>query len=170
MKNQLGASFVAIVVGVFLGLQVGAGHAADVGQKFGNWVHECEAVASNKTSCFLSYTHVIKKTNRRFLTLLVGKFGPKNESGLIVFLPLGIYLPSGVVANIDNGKKFNLTVQQCIAGGCRATIALTKKRLKSLRAGQQLSIEFRMNLENEPIIIGSSLKGITKGLQAIKLK
>ncbi|MEM9355196.1 MAG: invasion associated locus B family protein [Pseudomonadota bacterium] len=56
-------------------------------------------------------------------------------------LPLGLFIPSGVAVDIDDGVKFPAQLLECKEKvGCRAAFNLDRGILKSLKKGKKLNI------------------------------
>lgn len=141
--------------------------ATKVGEKFGDWSYACQTQASNKTRCNISQTLVNKKTSKLVLSVVLMKPTTTNELSLIVTAPLGIYIPSGVKATVDNKTNIALSLKRCTNKGCMATAKLPKSLVKKLKAGSKLYIEFYASARSKPITLDVSLNGITKGIAAL---
>lgn len=142
---------------------------AKVGDRFGDWVFECAALAEGKTNCALSQTISSQKDNRRIVKFTLARNRQTNAVTLTALLPLGIHLPSGVSGVIDQGKPFHFALQTCIQQGCIATYAVDAGFLKSVQAGQKLSLDFSVNGGKQPVSINGSLNGLADGLKAANL-
>jgi invasion protein IalB len=142
---------------------------AKVGDRFGDWVFECIAVAEGRTACALAHTSVAKD-NRGFLRLSLARNEQKKGVVLTAILPLGIHLPSGVSGSLDQGKPFAFTLETCVAQpGCIATYAVDAAFLKALAGGKQLGIGFMAAGAPKPIVVAVPLAGIADGLKAARL-
>jgi len=137
------------------------------GDRFGDWVYECEAKGANKEVCALSHTIVAKESNERILKLTVGKLGRQGELALVALLPLGIYLPGGVVGKVDKGKPFAFTLRVCTELGCEGALLVDPKLRWSLKAGKTLSISFKARPRAEAITLQIPLSGVSAGLKAV---
>ncbi|PHS70448.1 MAG: hypothetical protein COB22_08145 [Cycloclasticus sp.] len=155
-------------VGFFLLIISTAAMAAPkVGDKFGAWSFKCQATAANKTSCALSQTLVNKKTKRRVLRVVLSKQNKSNNHQLLVLAPLGIYIPSGVVATVDKGSSISLALATCSQQGCMARGAVSRQLLQKIKAGNNLNIKFSFNPKAKPVTLQASLKGISAGIKAL---
>lgn len=144
---------------------------AKVGDRFGDWVFECVALAEGKTACALTYLIVSKKDNQRIAQLSLGRHEAKGGIVLTAFLPLGIYLPAGASGSIDQGKPFQFTLETCLPRqGCIGTFSVNVDFLKSLRSAKQLDIGFAAADGRKPVTLGASLIGLAEGLKAAKLE
>ena len=146
-----------------------AAHAeAKVGDRFGDWVLECQAVAAEKNICAL--TQAVKKGNRPVLRLRIQQGSDKKNLELVAWVPLGIHIPAGVTGAVDKEKAIPLTVQTCIRAACIATTKLDDSLLKSTQSGEKLAISFSLKAGSKPEVVEVSLKGLTEGLKASNLK
>ncbi len=163
----------AFLFGGALFLAAGEVRAADeklpaIGSKIGEWIFDCRAVRANETLCRLTQTRLIKETGKRVLQVSIGPASPNGKLALVVEVPLGIFLPAGVAAKIDEGKQFPLALQTCIPRGCEAIMLIPDKKLREMKKGKNLLIGFKTDMRGETISIAASLKGITKGLRVLK--
>lgn len=140
--------------------------AAKVGDKFGSWSFKCQATAANKTACALSQTLVNKKTKRQVLRVVLNK-PTGQEHQLLVLAPLGIYLPKGVMATIDNAARIPLTLKRCHQQGCMASGTINKQLLTKLKAGKNLDIKFAFSPKAKLVTLKASLMGISSGIKAL---
>ena len=166
--------FFSLLRSVFLPLFVfsvtHAAHAAPkVGDRFGDWVFGCMALAEGKTACALTQTIVSKKDNRRIVKFSLAHNEKKGALVLTAVLPLGIHLPSGASGAIDQGRAFQYTLETCLQFGCIATYAVDGSFLKAMQSGQKLNINFSFNGGKQPVAIAGSLSGLAEGLKVSNL-
>jgi len=164
IMNQF-LSKVLFIVGLTLLSVMQSSFAANVGEKFGDWLYECKATGSNQTVCVISQTLISKKANKQVLRAMVSKNKKANKYTLALIAPLNISLPHGVSAVTNKGNKLKLILQSCGYKGCLAAKTLEAKELASLKAGDQLKISFVLN--RKKISIDLSLKGISTGLKEL---
>ena len=142
---------------------------AKVGDRFGDWVFECRALAADKNVCALSQT-IVNKGKRRIIKLSLGNNADKKENELLAVVPLGVHLPTGITGTVGQDKPFTLTVQGCSRQGCIATVKVDATLLKALQAGTKLAIKFSMLSGTKPVTVEASLKGLADGVKAANLK
>ncbi len=141
-----------------------------VGDRFGDWVFQCVAIAEGKTACALTYAIISKRDNRRVAQLSLGRNEAKGGVVLTAFLPLGLYLPAGASGTFDQGKPFPFTLETCLPReGCIGTVAVGADFLKSLKGAKQLEIRFAAGNPQQPVVLSASLSGLADGLKAAKL-
>jgi len=142
---------------------------AKVGERFGDWVFECTALAEDKTACALTQTIMSKKGNQSLVKFSLSRNEQKGHIQLTAVVPLGIHLPSGISGAIDQGKPFQYITQTCVRQGCIANYAPDGGFLKAMQAGQKLGIKFSGNGGKQPIAIEGSLNGLAEGMKAAKI-
>jgi invasion protein IalB len=154
------------------GLAALAGPAAaqpQSGQAYEDWQVRC--ARPNETApeqCHIGQTVVTKENGKPFLYIGVG-YAPDRPDGpvLLVTVPLGIHLPSGVTLQIDQGQPLGLLVERCDRNGCHAGLALDGKTLASMQKGLMARVSIRDSARN-PVKVPISLKGFTAGLAALR--
>ena len=135
------------------------------GTSFGDWIIDCQSDAPER--CFASQTLVQGDKENPVMRVNAGPLGTKGEPFLIVMLPLGFFLPAGVVARIDEGASSPLSVQRCVATGCVASIPLSGELLKSLGGGQRLQIGYMPQPDGRTLVVPVSLKGFKAAYGAV---
>jgi invasion protein IalB len=160
-------AFVITMVGITLPQLAVA--EAKVGDRFGDWVYECLAIAENKTVCSLSQTIMSDKQNKRIVKFNLGRNEKTKSLDFVALLPLGIKLPAGVSLAIDAGKAYPLTIKTCIQQGCIATYPADSNFIKALQGGQKLNISFTGGVSDTPVTIAGSAKGLAEGVKAAGL-
>jgi len=157
-----------IIISMALTLPFSAVYAAaNTGDKFGDWLFECQALAANKTSCLLSQTLIKKESNQRVLRLAISKSQQNSGFMLVSVMPLGIYLPAGVTVKTEKGIVIPMIMKACTKQGCIASTPLSKKHLRAIKAGKKLTVIFLAN-QATPITLPISLNGISAGLKELK--
>ncbi|MFT6914987.1 MAG: invasion protein IalB [Motiliproteus sp.] len=141
--------------------------AANSGDKFGDWLFECQALAANKTNCVLSQTLINNESKQRVLRLAISNSKDGTGLRLVSIMPLGIYLPAGVTVNTERGVAIPMMLKSCTQQGCIATSVLTAENIEAIQSEKELSVVFSVN-KNTPVKLSISLKGTRAGLKEIK--
>jgi invasion protein IalB len=152
----------------FLGFVPRVAAAPKNGQIFQNWVIKCEGGEGVAGRCFAFQNIILTQSGQRLLTLAAGYLGPKGEPWILLTLPLGIYLPSGVALKVDNGRRFDAAVKICTAKGCEAGIPLDDVLLPALQAGLVARIAVLDGTARRQITVRASLKGFTAAFRTLK--
>jgi invasion protein IalB len=152
-------------------LSPGIGLAAPkVGDRFGNWTFACMAIGPGNTKCGLTQDVVSRSSGKRILKATLGYLGKSGELILVLRTPLNLYLPTGVVANIDSGLKRRMVLQQCKKNGCIAVAKISQSFQDELFLGSRMRIKFKIILK-EGIVgipVKINLNGTQKGIQALE--
>ncbi|MBF0421553.1 MAG: invasion associated locus B family protein [Magnetococcales bacterium] len=158
---------------VVVGAMVFAPHPAyarlNVGEKFGPWSFSCTAVGVDKTRCGLVQVLTIKETGKNIVKVILGYLGKNNELVLIIHTPMNIFLDTGVLVKVDQGKQFKTALQRCQPQACIAALQVKPEFFTELTTGTSLKIGFVLWSEKKiPFIIPVPLKGIAEGMAKIK--
>lgn len=151
----------------FFSLAGQAQTAPKVGDAIGDWIFNCRALSATETLCFLNQTIAEAKSKRQIMSLTLRKVGPEKKLALIVNVPLGVYLATGIGAKVDEGEQFNLIWQTCNQQGCQAALSLDEAKKKALKSGKQLLVGFKGRPDAKAVTVAASLKGVTAGLKAL---
>lgn len=73
---------------------------------------------------------------------VVGALPNRTEPGMLVFVPLGIILPAGVVLQVDGGAERTLQVQRCVPESCQVELVLEDDLLRMLKNGTQATFTY----------------------------
>ena len=146
--------------------QAATAGAPKVGQTFGNWIFQCSAVAQNNTICTLSQTLVDGQSKKPIAKFSVGRSGPGSETRLVVLLPLGLDIASGVSGSVDKGAEFKYTLESCVPSGCIASRPVDAALLNGIRTGTALNVSFRFQGNDKAITLSGVLKSLGDGMTA----
>jgi invasion protein IalB len=141
-----------------------------VGDTFGNWLFECQALAANKTACVLSQTLSQAKTKQRVLRVTLNKPENSSEFQLVAVAPLGIHIPTGVTGSVDKSTPIPFGLKTCTKQGCIAVAKANNALIKALKSGKNIEISFTANPRRKPVSLNVSLTGITAGINALERK
>ena len=171
MNRSLAAIF--LLAAVALATPAGA-QQPKFGDKFGDRSFNCRAVGQDKTVCGLFQIVMWETESGKspIMNLTIRRFddikSKDRKTVLAALMPLGIFLPAGVVARIDKGEQFALVPQACTKNGCEAASILDAAMLADMRAGKELVVGFQVGAGGKVVTVSGSLTGITKGLAALK--
>ena len=104
------------------------------------------------------------------LAIAVGKVPNTDDPGMLIILPLGIWLPPGVVLRVDGGEEVPARIERCERRGCQVELLLEPKVLTLLRSGREANVLFQIYDENgQPKVVGVpfSLLGFTAALNEV---
>ena len=131
------------------------------------WTIRCETVSSHQhNSCIMYQEILLKKDGLPVLQFSIGLAEVGQDPIVLVTLPLGIYLPTGVSLMIDEQEKVNFPIERCDPDGCHMLVTLTDDRVDTLKNARELRVFFN-DSENSPIVISLSLFGFKEAFRKI---
>jgi invasion protein IalB len=136
-------------------------------KKYQDWVYQCGGEGLNDNQCYISQNIFIQESDLRLLGVAVGYLGPDDLPWLFFTLPLGIYLPAGMVFQIDGGDENKLPIRICLADGCKSSIGLDKKLLNALKKGNKAKVAFLDGNSRKQITVEVSLAGFSRSFAAL---
>ena len=138
-------------------------------KQFQDWTYRCGGKGLKDEQCFITQS-ILQESGMRLLGVAVGYLGPDDSPWLILTTPLGIFLPAGIVFNIEDGDENKLPISTCKPDGCRASMSLDKKLIWAMKMGGQAKVAYLDGDTRKQITVEVSLAGFTKGLEALGTK
>ncbi len=136
-------------------------------KKFQDWIYQCGGEGLNDDQCYIMQNIFIQESDLRLLSVAVGYLGPDDSPWLFFTLPLGVYLPAGMVFNIDGADENKLPIRICLPDGCKSSIGLDKKLLNALKKGNKVKVAFLDGNSQKQITVEVSLTGFSRGFAAL---
>jgi invasion protein IalB len=119
------------------------------------WHVEC--TGDGKTLDCRAAQQFIEATNRQVIAIVAIR--PAGKAGsMMIQLPLGLNLESGVQIKVDDGAAEKQPIQTCTNGGCFVTAAASEKLIASCRTGKNLILTF-LDANKRTIDVSLSLLG-----------
>ncbi|MBV9222295.1 MAG: invasion associated locus B family protein [Methylobacteriaceae bacterium] len=116
------------------------------------WASRCVSAArKGDLECSVEQSAVLK-TGQIVVQFTVALPAATRAPVAIVQLPLGIFLPAGVRAEVDDQKPFDLPVETCDQRGCYATAPVPPELLAAMKSGKNLTVSFT-TMAKEPVSI-----------------
>lgn len=131
------------------------------------WVVNCSSgTTGTALECQITQNLTESKTGQRVLTLTVRR---QLEGGyaMLVALPHGLYIPAGVIYQIDAGEKKTTAIQTSDQNGAYAVVPLDDPTIAALKGGTNLNVGME-SLNRSPVVIPASLNGFTAAFDKIK--
>ncbi len=138
------------------------------GQAFQDWTVKCEGGDGGTERCVAFQNIVVTQSRQQLLTVAAGYLGPKGEPWVILTVPLGVLLQSGVALKVDEGPRFDAVFKICTAKGCEAGISPEDDVLWLMESGLVARIAFLDGITGRQITVPVSLKGFSAAFQALK--
>lgn len=156
----LGLSFVVLV-------SPGATLAAKDGDTFDAWTMRCEKVEeSGPEQCHVFQNAKDDGSGRDVAQMAVGRVPNDPKPLVIVSLPLGVYLPPGVLIQVDDKKPIRIPIEVCDPAGCRAGFPLNEEVQAAFKAGLTAKVTVQ-DATGQQATVPLSLKGFTAALNAL---
>lgn len=125
-----------------------------------NWIVNCSNQASpDKLNCTMSQTIQTADTRQRVLAATIS--GGSGSRILVLALPHGLDLPSGVVLGVDTGKTEKFPINTSDANAAYARIPLSAEILLAMKAGSKINLQATGAL-GRTINLELSLDGFSK--------
>ena len=86
---------------------------------------------------------------------------------LILRVPLGLYLPAGLVLQFGNDAAKKLTLESCDQTGCTANYLVTAAEIAAMLNGANLTISAQ-DLKKQPITVRVPILGFSEAYAKIK--
>lgn len=132
------------------------------------WVSSCQAPSRDAPlECRMDQRAVLKQTGQIVASVTIRVPADTRKPVLMVRVPLGLSIDSGVTLAVDGSKGRSLPIQTCDGGGCYAGAPLPADLLAALSKGNELDIVFQ-NLEKAPIKLVMPLAGFTDAYARIR--
>jgi invasion protein IalB len=124
------------------------------------WIVSCTNQASlDKLACTMSQTVQFADTGQRVLTATIT--GNDENSELVLALPHGLDLPSGVVLGIDDGKTRNFPINTSDVNATYSRVPLSAEILAAMKVGGKVKLRVKGAL-GRAIDLELSLDGFAK--------
>lgn len=131
------------------------------------WVKLCEKAPSLREEgaemdvCLTHHERIDGNSGRVLVSAAIRKVEGKDARSLMVMVPLGMALPAGVQAKVDDNEPIKLRYTLCHAGGCTAETQATEEIIEQFRKGEKLVVA-AVNLSGKPVGFPVPLSGFTK--------
>lgn len=114
-------------------------------EQFGEWATRCYEQPADKPTCVAFQNAVLTDSGARIVYVETGYPPGQQRPVLFVSAPLGLYLPAGVEAVIDDTQRQPITMLHCDQNGCHGASIIDEVVLAAMQDGEELVIHFRNN-------------------------
>jgi invasion protein IalB len=145
----------------------------DKGQRFDDWLVRCEAPPQGGGErCFMAQNVAAKNEEGKRIPLLNVIIGHGTAEGQPITVmqftvPLGLYLPSGIGFQVDQGEPVRIAIEVCSHQACVARYRLDDGMRAAMQKGQKAEVQL-VQANKQTIKVPVSLKGFTKAYGALK--
>lgn len=166
VRRKLAAFFFALTLAIFFGAAPAAAQNPH-GNLHGVWRVRCNTPTGAPAACQIFQNIIVKESGRPVLKFAIG-FSEDGKTAVgIVVLPLGIFLPSGLTLQIDEGQIYEMAIEICGKNGCRVRFSFDDNLLNLFRRGNIAKVTF-FGGDRKPIRVPVSLKGFTAALKDVQ--
>ncbi len=167
-RGARGSAAILLAAAVALAAPHGAAAQAPDAATYKDRKLNCGTQSETGTKVCEMYQTIFTDQTRSEPALLVVVGYPQGSSdpGMLLVLPLGISLPSGVFLQIDQNEPQPIPVERCEADGCRIELLLPPDYLGALKAGSQATI-YAHDRQRQRFALNFSLLGFTAALNAL---
>lgn len=120
---------------------------------YGDWRKFCFRAGGSKTLCRTTITGTFPTGQIAFRVDLIER-ETDGRARLQLFMPVGMYLQTGVKLRVDKGKPHTVPYTWCVTNACIAADAADPKIIKEMETGQTLSLEI---VDNKMLSVTTSL-------------
>jgi invasion protein IalB len=136
-----------------------------------DWSVQCATSPESTDGQCVLFQHLDVESGQRLLTMQVSRLSGGRDDGqearaLVITVPLGVHLPSGMRLQVDDGPPIDLSYERCDQGGCYAGTILNEELLKAMMQGEKSRVRFN-NLNGKSITATLSLLGFAEGFRAL---
>lgn len=131
------------------------------------WVKLCEKAPSLEEEgkelnvCLTHHERIDGNTGRVLVSAAIRQIEGKDKKSLMVMVPLGMALPAGVQAKIDENDPIKMKYTLCHVGGCTAETEASDELVEQFKKGEKIIVA-AVNLAGKPIGFPVPLSGFTK--------
>jgi invasion protein IalB len=140
-------------------------------RQFQDWAVRCGRPAEGAAEACEMLQQRQDEQGQTVLAIAVGDVPNNDSPGMLIILPLGVWLPPGVVVKVDGGKEVPARIERCERRGCQVELLLKPEVLTVLKSGREANVLFQIYDQNgQPKVVGVpfSLLGFTAALEEIK--
>jgi invasion protein IalB len=140
-------------------------------RQFQDWAVRCGRLAEGAAEACEMLQQRQDEQGQTVLAIAVGDVPNNDSPGMLIILPLGIWLPPGVVVKVDGGKEVPARIERCERRGCQVELLLEPDVLTVLKSGREANVLFQIyDQSGQPKVVGVpfSLLGFTAALDEIK--
>jgi invasion protein IalB len=140
-------------------------------RQFQDWAVRCGQPAEGAPEACEMMQQRQDEQGQTVLAIAVGDVPNNDNPGMLIILPLGIWLPPGVVLRVDGGKEVPARIERCERRGCQVELLLEPDVLTILKSGREANVLFQIyDQSGQPKLVGVpfSLLGFTAALDEIK--
>ena len=156
-----------IIAGVLFAITAGRTDAANAPEAQDRlWSRQCVPTPQGGEACFVQQFVMAQPQHVVLLKIIFSYLGAGNKPRVEFTTPLNVLLPPGLTIKVDDRKPITVPFSVCDQGGCRTTIDMDDKALKSVEQSKTLTVRYvtaDRNARDLPVLI----EGWDKAMESI---
>jgi invasion protein IalB len=132
------------------------------------WVAQCGSAARKEAvSCNVDQSIFLADANQQLAKVSVRVPGDTRKPEMVIQLPHGLYLPSGVDLQFDDKAAAKQVVHTCDGNGCYVILSGASNMVAQMQKGTFMKLTFK-NLGRDDITISIPLDGFTAAFKKVE--
>ena len=157
---------VAGVAGVSAQEETSAQKETSAATRVSGWAAQCASQSrSSVLHCNVEQGLFLAEGGQQFAKVSIRVPGDTHKPDVIIQLPHGIHLPSGIKIQFDDGTAETQQVQTCDGKGCYVVLKDATRTVVSMKGGKTLRLSFK-NLSLDDIEAVMPLDGFTAAYES----
>lgn len=138
-------------------------------EDYGDWRVECSKTPQGKPACYMFQRQMWKDQKSIALMVMAGIVERDGQSipRLRFIVPLGTFLPTGLILAVDTEKDIRVPIQSCTLDGCIVNLDLGGEIVEKLKVGTTLKAAY-LRPDRLTASLNVSLKGFPQALERIR--
>ncbi len=133
-----------------------------------NWATRCISTArTSGGDCSMEQRLTVQETGQLFATVAVRVPAEPRTPELVLTIPLGLYLPAGIILEVDGAAFLKIPVRNCDGNGCYALTALSDANIATMKRGGSLNVSL-LNLARQAVTFNVPLIGFSGAFDSIE--
>ncbi|MBB6250351.1 invasion associated locus B family protein [Nitrospirillum iridis] len=130
------------------------------------WAKNCAKDANGADVCFVEQFAIANPGNAIVLHVQIGYIATDGKPVLVITVPLGTPVQSGLQLTLDGAKPIALPLTLCQPGGCIASANLDQDVLKQFTTGKVLMVRYAKP-DKTAMDVPVQLAGLAPALQSL---
>lgn len=121
------------------------------------WRSHCASAARGSApDCSIAQTAFLTQTGQMLASVSVRLPPNSKQPVMMIQVPVGLFLPAGIVIQVDNGQVETLVIQTCDLKGCYAGTGISEELMAALTKGKRFAVTFQ-NLSRQNVTVPLTL-------------
>lgn len=116
---------------------------AQAPQVYQDWTRHCEEQGEFAGRCYIRQTLTLRNSGEMLFEIAAGYPLGGEYPLLLMTIPLGSFLPPGIVIGVDDTGQWRATVAHCNSDGCHAYYRMTPELYRMFRQGRWLNVSYQ---------------------------